>query len=467
MQLGAVNFVLILLVGAVLALVVGIFLPRRQQVWNAGFALLVLAVTAAAAAWHLPAPPGLVFDASFAVDRSGLWTTLAVIAAGALAVLLSIPAFRGDAREAEYYVLLLFSLLGAVMLAGAHDVMEIVLGVLLTSVGSYALVAYRRTSPPAMEALLKYYLFGALTNIGLIYGLVLLYGLSGSTILSEIGAAPRASGGALAAVAWVLVLVGLGFKAGYVPAHFWIPDVYQGTTVPVAAYLSLVPKIAAMLALARLAAALPADGATLAALAAPVAAVTMTWGNLAAMRQSDVRRLLAYSTVSQTGYLLLAVVALHGSQLALPGLLYYFAAYVAANAGAFAVIAATGRFEIPDNHALIRTQPLLALSMLVAFLSLVGIPPLAGFVGKFVLFAAALEAGYAWLSALALVNSVLSLYYYLRVLAPMFVLPAGAVPHPPEPFAKAVSIVCALASIALGLGAFAFLGTLPGIGFTR
>ena len=466
MQPLAISFVLVLLVGTVLALVVGIFLPRRRQIWNAGFAILVLAIAAAAAAAKLETPPDLVFDRSFAVDAPALWTTLAILAAGGLAVLLSAPVFRNDAREAEYYVLLLFSLLGAVMLAGANDVMEIVLGVLLTSVGSYALVAYRRTSPLAMEALLKYYLFGALTNIGLIYGLILLYGLSGSTILGEIPAAMGEGNRLALSVAAVLVVTGLGFKAGIVPAHFWIPDVYQGTTVPVAAYLSVVPKIAAVLALARIANVfLAAEPVPFAPLVAVVAAVTMTLGNIAAFRQTDIRRLLAYSTIAQAGYLLLGVVALGGSDLALPGLLYYFAAYVAANIGAFAVVAATGRFAVPDNWALIRTQPLLALAMAVALLSLTGIPPLAGFVGKFALFAAALDAGYAWLLVLALVNSALSLYYYLRVIAPMFVPSAGAAPVTPEPVARAVAVAAALASIGLGIGAFFLLGTAPELRF--
>src|SRR5919106_2565465 len=186
MQPLAISFVLILLLGAVLALVIGIFLPRRLQTWNALLAGLVLVIAGVAALLKLGAPPGLVFDDSYAVDGPALWTVLALIATGLLCIGLSVPVFRNDAREAEFYALLLFSLLGAVMLAGANDIMEILLGVLLTSVGSYALVAYRRTSPPALESLLKYYLFGALTNIGLIYGLILLYGLSGSTILGAI-----------------------------------------------------------------------------------------------------------------------------------------------------------------------------------------------------------------------------------------------------------------------------------------
>jgi NADH-quinone oxidoreductase subunit N len=196
----------------------------------------------------------------------------------------------------------------------------------------------------------------------------------------------------------------------------------------------------------------------LAPLVAGISAVTMTWGNIAAFVQTDIRRLLGYSTIAQAGYLLFGVVALSGSGVALPGLLYYFAAYLAANVGAFAVVASTGRFEIPDNRALIRSQPLLALAMLVSLLSLVGIPPLAGFVGKFALFVATMQAGYTWLMVLGLINSALSLFYYLRVIAPMFVPPAGAPPESPEPVAKAVAVVSAAGSIALGIGSFLLLG---------
>jgi NADH:ubiquinone oxidoreductase subunit 2 (subunit N) len=213
MQPFAISFVLIVLLGAVVALVVGILLPRRLQTWNALLAGMVLVIAGTAAALKLGAPPGLVFDQSYAVDAPALWAVLALLATGLLCIGLSVPAFRNDAREAEFYALLLFTLLGAIMLAGANDVMEILLGVLLTSVGSYALVAYRRTSPLALEALLKYYLFGALTNIGLIYGLILLYGFSGSTILGEIGGGLAAGNDLMLVVAAVLVVVGLGFMA--------------------------------------------------------------------------------------------------------------------------------------------------------------------------------------------------------------------------------------------------------------
>lgn len=288
----------------------------------------------------------------------------------------------------------------------------------------------------------------------MILGLVLLYGLSASTLLGELGAnlAPSVA----AALALTLVLAGLGFKAGYVPTHFWIPDVYQGTTIPVAALLSVLPKIAALLAVARLASALPTlNWATLVAV---LAAVTMTWGNLAAFRQRDIRRLLGYSSISQSGYILMAVVALPYSDLALPGLLYYFAAYAAANLGAFAALAASGQVTLEQNAGLVRRSPWAAFAMMIWLLSFVGMPPLAGFVGKFVVFAASFQAGFAWLTVLALLNSALSLYYYLRVLAPMFLAssPAGA-GTARYLQGVAVAVISALALLAMGIGAFLLL----------
>lgn len=456
MQISALIAVLILLAGAIVTLVVGIFLPRHRQYFSAWLALAFLAATAGAILFQIHDPPGLVFEDSFAVDGPMLWTSLVLVVTAGLVAVLSLPVFRNDARETEYYALLLFAVLGTVMLAGAGDVMEIVLGVLLTSVASYALVAYRRSDAGAMEALLKYYLFGALTNVALIYGCVLLYGLSGHTLLGELSGAIGPGTYPLLVVAIVLVLVGLGFKAGFVPGHFWIPDVYQGTTVPVAAFLSVAPKIAGMLALARIASVFAQTSVSWAPLVALVAAVTMTWGNLAAFRQNDIRRLLGYSTVAQAGYLLMAVVALDHSWLAMPGLVYYFAAYLFANIGAFAVLGASGGYTLEANAGLGRVRPALALAMLLSLLSLVGIPPLAGFVGKYALFSAAIEAGYTWLTVIAIINSVLSLYYYLRVITPMFLGRSGDA-STVEPVAAGTALVCTALTVALGIGAFVLL----------
>ena len=314
-----------------------------------------------------------------------------------------------------------------------------------------------------MEAVLKYYLVGALANIGLIYGLVLLYGLSGSTLLGEIGTQFDPGNTVALALALSLVLVGLGFKAGYVPAHFWIPDVYQGAMVPVAALLAVLPKVAALLAVTRLVSAFPVQDLNWPPLVAGLSAVTMTWGNLAAFRQEDIRRLLGYSSISQSGYLLMGTVALPESPLALAGLLYYFAAYAAANLGAFAVLSASGRMTIADNAGLIQRQPWLAFAMVISLLSFMGLPPLAGFVGKFVLFTASFQAGYAWLTIVALVNSVLSLYYYLRVIAPMFLQPAPQPDASVNAYGTIVAVTGALALLILGIGAFFLLNTTPSL----
>ncbi|MEK8089142.1 NADH-quinone oxidoreductase subunit N [Thermithiobacillus plumbiphilus] len=455
MRLDLISPLLILLVGAVLTLLVGIFLPRDKQRWNAGLALLVLGA-AGVAALTLRGTHALIFDGSFVVDEATVWTQLMLFATAAASILLAIPVFRNDAREGEFYSLLLFTVIGTVVLAGAADMMEIVLGVLLSSIGGYVLVAYRRSDPLALEAVLKYYLVGALTNMALIFGFALLYGLSGSTQLGTMGEQLAPGSTLLLSIAVVLVLVGIGFKAGFVPAHFWMPDALQAASTPVAALLSVAPKLAALLALAHVMEALPLARIDWPLVLAIIAAVTMSWGNLAAWRQENLQRLLAYSSISQSGYMLLALVALPDSSLALPALLFYFAAYLAANFGAFAVVGALGKPNICDGAGLARRHPLLALSMAVSLLSLMGLPPLAGFVGKFLLFTVAFEAHYEWLAILAALNSVLSLYYYLRVIAPMYLQPP-AYAGKPEPWAVIVAAVSALASLLLGLGVYLFL----------
>lgn len=456
MRLDLILPLLVVLVGAIGTLVVGIFLPRARQTISAWLAGAVLVTAAVCAGLQLAfLVPQFAFDGSFAADGATAWVQLVVLASALACVVLAVPVFRNDAREAEFYALLLFATLGALVLAGAADVMEMLLGVLLTSVGSYPLVVYRRADRLALEAVLKYYLLGALANLALILGLVLLYALSASTLLSDFGGLAPTNTVAVA-LALALTLAGLGFKAGYVPTHYWIPDVYQGATVPVAALLSVIPKVAALLAVARLCQALP-EQLGWPALTAGLAAVTMTWGNLAAFRQNDIRRLLGYSSISQAGYLLMGVTALTDSPLALAALLYHFVAYAAANIGAFAVLAASGHHTIAAHAGLVRQRPWLVFAMAVCLLSFMGLPPLAGFVGKFALFTAALQAGWVWLVVLALINTVLSLYYYLRVIGPMVLQPPR---H--EPVGSGQGTVIALLggglSLALGLGAYGLLG---------
>ncbi len=430
MPVGTVLPEIVLILGAVLVLVFALFAPRRRQGWSAWLALAALAATAAVTAPMLDDPQGLTFFDTYAVDGIALWGKLLVLAVTALTVLLSLPWFRGEPREGEYYALLLLSALGALVLAAAADLMEIVLGVLLSSVTGYVLAAYHRASARSGEAALKYYLLGALTNAGLFYGVVLLFGLAGTTTLPGLDSGLAEADPVALVPAAALVVVGLAFKLGAAPAHAWVPNVADGAPAPVAAFLTAAPKIGALIAIARLADALPEQLSGWRALLAVLSAVTMTLGNLAALWQDDLRRLLGWSAVSQAGYALMAVVALGRSELAVPALLYFLLAYALGNLAAFAVVVELrGRAQIASYAGLAAAHPALAAVLAVAMLSFVGIPPLAGFTGKLALFGAAMDAGYTWLAVLAVVNSVVSLAYYLRVLAPVyFDRPAQPVP---------------------------------------
>ena len=340
-------------------------------------------------------------------------------------------------------------------LAGAGDVMFLVLGVLLSSVGSFALVAYP-ADDRATEGAMKFFVFGSVTLAVMVFGLTYWFGATGSTLLSDLGRL----GSVPLAVAFglVAVLVGLGYKASLVPFHFWAPDAYDGAPVSVAAFLSIVPKVGAIFAIAQLARDLPAEtGWPLAV--ATLAVLSMTYGNLAALVQENVVRLLAYSSIAQSGYFLLGVVAFGQSGLAVRSLVVFAAAYAAMNLGAFAIVLLTGR-NLRDFAGLGRSRPAAGAAMVVFLISLVGIPPLGGFVGKLLLFGAAIEAGFTWLAVAAILNSVLSLAVYLRIVVPMYQVPKGA-RGPARAPARAGAVVWAVAlgaTVAVGLAAQLLLG---------
>lgn len=301
---------------------------------------------------------------------------------------------------------------------------------------------------------MKYYLLGALTNGALLFGAVLLFGLASTTTFPGLLAGLRQADPFPLAVAIGLVAVGLAFKMGAVPAHAWMPDVAEGAPAPVAAFLTVAPKVGALIALARLATVLPESQVNWRLLVAILSALTMSLGNVVALWQEDVRRLLGWSAVSQTGYGLMAVVALGRSGLAVPALLFFLVAYALANLAAFGVVVTLlGRSERMAYAGVGRSQPILGLVIVVSFLSLVGIPPLAGFTAKVMLFGATIAAGYTWLAVLALANTVVSLAYYARVIGPMYFQPGGKPgPHGPS-LAGAATVLAAAGVIVAGVGA--------------
>ncbi|BBP03221.1 dehydrogenase [Sulfuriferula plumbiphila] len=356
-----------------------------------------------------------VFGGTFRIDTLSIWAKLILLPATVLSLLLARAELAGSDREGTVYSLLCFVTFGALVLAGSGDTMFLVLGVLLSSLGAFALVAHPRNDA-ATEAAMKFFVFASVTGGVMIFGLSYWFGGTGSTLFTDLvhlDKTPLAATIGLAAV-----ITGLGYKASLAPFHFWAPDAYEGAPISVAAYLSVVPKIGAIFALAQVARDLPTTTGW-PFVVASVAVLTMSWGYLAALVQENVVRLLAYSSIAQAGYFLLGIAAAGASSLALASLVVFAAAYAAMNLGAFAIIQCTGR-TLDAFTGMGRTRPVTGIAMTIFLMSLVGIPPLAGFSGKFLLFGAAIDAHFTWLAFVAILNSVLSLAVYLRIIVPMF-----------------------------------------------
>ncbi len=404
-----------------------------------------------------------VFGGTYRIDTLGVWSKLILLPATALSILLVRSELGGSDREGTVYVLVCLVTLGALVMAGAGDSMMLVLGVLLSSLGAFALVAYPRNDI-ATEAAMKFFVFASVTGAIMIFGLSYWFGATGSTLLRDL---PRLDTMPIAAaVGLIAVIVGLGYKASLVPFHFWAPDAYEGAPVSIAAYLSVVPKIGAIFALAQVVRTLPMS-TNWQLVIALVCVLTMTYGYLAALMQHNVVRLLAYSSVAQSGYFLLGIVAVGVSPLAFNAIIVFAAAYAAMNLGAFAVVMSTGK--ILDTFVEIGRQKItMAIAMVVFLLSLAGIPPFAGFVGKFMLFGASMDAGFSWLAVVAILNSVLSLAVYLRIVIPMYQQHTQT----PEPIAaststlesmslvKLVWISALILTLGIGLAAQSLLGQL-------
>ncbi|MBC7724318.1 MAG: NADH-quinone oxidoreductase subunit N [Burkholderiaceae bacterium] len=408
----------ILLATAVITLLAGSFLPSRRQVLTRWFTLGALLVSAGSAWGAVGRPPTEIFSATYTVD--GSTTAIRLIAPLATAVVILIGRnFLGSARESETYSLLLLATLGTVIVGGATDLLVLVSGFLLASIPLYALVGLSRTAHAA-EATLKTYLMGALFGVLLLAGITLLTALGGSssypTLARGLDGAPA---GAVAA-GFVAVVVGLLFKAGGVPGHFWVPDASQASGTAVAAFLTTVPKVGALIALARLVGVAPTS-IDLPLLVAAFAALSMTVGNLAALAQKNVLRLLGWSTVSQVGYLMMPVAVIGLADGASAALLAYLVLYTVTNLAVFAVVAALpGRPTLADWAGVATAHPWLTAAMIVGALSLVGTPPTAVFVGKLLVFTAAWDGGLAVLVVIAAANTVVSLLYYLRLIMGAF-----------------------------------------------
>ncbi|MCX4966396.1 NADH-quinone oxidoreductase subunit N [Streptomyces sp. NBC_00654] len=448
---------------AVFGLLLGGWLPRHRQWIVAVVAAAACATGIVAAAVAATGESMTAFDGAFAVDPVTSTVRIVVLAGTLVVLALGFAPFRGDARESEFYVLVQLAALGTLMLAGAQDLLLLAAAYLLASIPAYTLAGFRKDGP-GTEAALKYYVVGALLGVVLLAGITLMYAAGRATAYPALAEALPAAPEALVAVGLVGLLGGLLFKAGGVPGHFWVPDAVQGSAPPVAAFLATLPKAGALAALYRLVA-VPLAGTDVPwpELIAVLAALSMTLGNFGAFFQTDVKRLLAYSTISQVGYLLMPIAATGGSEQAQPALLYYLAAYAVTNLGAFAVVCALPHAHTLDDYrGLLRRHPALVLSLIVCLLGLVGTPPTAVFLGKLEVFTAAVDGGFAWLAVVAAVNTVASLFYYLRWIRPAVSYGAPAKTRTPVRPAALLACTAAAASVALGIAGGPVLTILEG-----
>ena len=432
--------------------------PDREAL--AGVALVGLATAAGAAVWLWAGGSGAGgFGETLRADRYALFFALLLIAATALTILLSVDFLRLHALPAgEYYALMLLSTSGMVFMAAANDLIVIFLALEIMSVAVYVLVGMLRQEVRSNEASLKYFLLGAFATGFLLYGIAFFYGATGSTRLDVVAQAVARDGlTPFLLLGLALVLVGFGFKVALIPFHVWTPDVYEGAPTAVTAFMAVGVKAAAFAAFARVfAGALVSVAASWTGVLWVLAALTMTVGNVGAVTQRNVKRMLAYSSIAHAGYALVGLVT--ATKAGEAALLYYLVVYAVMNLGAFGVLIALGRRGEPnemlqDFAGVGFRQPVLGLTMAVFMLSLAGIPPTAGFAGKFYLFSAAVDAGYVGLAVIGVLNSVISVYYYLGVLVQMYMTEGTRPIDAPatRPYLLATILFAGVATLLLGV----------------
>ena len=365
-----------------------------------------------------PAGNPLIFGGMIRDDFAAFFFRIMFLFSGAVVALLSLDS-PGVGRKGEYYAILVSAVLGMNFMAAAADLIMLYLSIETTSIALYLLAGYLRDEDKSAESGLKYFLFGAFTSTVMLYGFSLLYGFTGKTNLYELGSALASVPPLAVVAASMLVLVGFGFKVAAVPFHFWSPDVYEGAPTPITAFISVASKAAGFAVLLRvMLAVFPGAESYWVPLMAAISTATMTLGNSLALAQKNIKRLLAYSSIAQAGYALIGLAA--NSKEGLAATIFYLATYTLTNLVAFGVIILTSRIvgsdEIKDYAGLSRRSPGLALAFMVAFLSLGGMPPFAGFFGKFFVFAAAVQQDLIWLAFVGVINAIVGLYYYLTVL---------------------------------------------------
>jgi NADH-quinone oxidoreductase subunit N len=466
---------LVCVVGACLLLLAEAFARGGQRGWLQKLSVLVC-VVGLVSTWLVwkdvdASGPRNLFDGMVVADKFGLFLTMVFFATALLVTLISAEYFQAHAiLYGELYPLLLFSTAGMIMVATAGDLVMQLIGIETMSLGAYVLTGSFRRHRRSAEAAMKYFLTGAFASGFLVYGIALVYGATGTTNLAGIAAATAAHGDPLYVVGQFFLIVALGFKIAAAPFHMWAPDAYEGAPTPVTGFMAAGIKAAGIAAVMRIflvafgGAVVPFGRLGWTSIFSVLAVLTMTIGNLAALRQENVKRMLAYSSIAHAGYLLVGVIAAGmaldpASDSARPALLFYLAAYTFTTLGTFGVVAWVGtrgdeRPLVDDWAGLASRSPGAALAMTLFLLSLAGFPPTAGFFGKFYVFQAAMGADdqLLWLVVVAIVNSLISVFYYLRLIVAMYFREPGRDIEPlRSPTLVAAMVICACFVLAMGL----------------
>jgi NADH-quinone oxidoreductase subunit N len=431
-------------------------LDERKSQKLLGTIALLGSLAAIATTWFMAQSPGLAFWNMVKVDGFSIFFHVLVIAIAAAVILTSYEYMAVQRiRAGEYYALILFGVAGMALMSSAVELVLIFIALEISSISSYVLTGFRRHEASSAESSLKYFLLGSFATAFFLYGVALMFGATGSTNIDQISS--TLLGGPIPLLAFIAVafmFVGLGFKVAAAPFHVWTPDVYEGAPAPIVGFMSTAPKAAAFAVLLRVMFVVNVPGRLW--LIWVSAALSMTLGNVGALVQNNVKRLLAYSSIAHAGYLLMAFAA--APAFGTSAAMFYTAAYAAMNVGAFAVVShfanAGERYvTLEDYEGLGRTSPLLAATLTIFLLSLIGIPMTGGFFAKFYVFSAAIKANLIWLTIIGVINSGVGAYYYLRIIVMMYMRePRKPVPVTPVPLTARLALaVCIIATLYLGL----------------
>jgi NADH-quinone oxidoreductase subunit N len=456
--------IIMTLVGVFLMMADGMIPPRSSRRPLGWVAVVGTIAAMAASVWQLHLPAGTGYYGTVQTDAFSAFFHILICGIVLVSLLVSLDATKAATEDmGAYYALVVFGAVGMLLMSSAVELLLVFIGLEISSISTYILAAFRKKSGKSPEAGLKYFLLGSFATAFFLYGVALTFGATGTTRIADIAALlPTTSTPGLAWIAIGMIIIGLGFKVSAAPFQVWTPDVYEGAPSPVVGLMSTAPKAAAFAVLLRIAyGAYPTLAAHWSVLLWIMAALSLTVGNLGALRQQSVKRMMAYSSIAHAGYLLVAFTALSRDGIAAAS--FYAVTYAAMNVGIFAVISHVGGYDdkltlVQDYRGLGYRAPILTGALAFFLISLIGIPFTGGFFGKFYVFTAALHSGLVWLAIIGLMNSGIAAYYYLRLLVAVYSKP---VENSGVMLVPAISWTLAIA-LALTVGATLVLGIAPG-----